>query len=93
MFDGTSWSTPREITTSAELDLISCPGGRSCLAIAEDTYLVGQTPHEDGPYTITVNGNTWGTPAKSPKAPLEAMSCATSRFCVGVIGGVAFTYR
>jgi hypothetical protein len=95
-YDGTAWSAPKEVTTSAELGLISCPGSNSCLAIAQDEYLVSNNVMKlQGPYTLAVSGLSWGSPVKSPssKGGFEALSCATADFCVGVIGSVEYTYR
>jgi hypothetical protein len=83
-YNGSSWSAPSQIDTTAEgIGLLSCASSSFC--IAADT---------EGKTTI-YNGSSWTTPADTTEPEgIGGLSCASSSFCVAIDwSGNALTYN
>jgi hypothetical protein len=82
-YDGTSWSRPTRLSSSAgEPDSVSCPTVSFCLAVdARDSS------------AFLFNGRTWSSaprindPAVSAEIGMASVSCASPGFCAAVDNG------
>ena len=88
-YDGTRWSRPARLSSSAgQPDSVSCPTIRFCLAVdAQDSA------------TFAFNGSRWSSaphihdPAPSSRRGMASVSCSAPSFCAAVDNGSdAFTF-
>ena len=89
-YDGTTWSRPARLSSSAgEPDSVSCPTVSFCLAVdARDSS------------AFAFNGSTWSSaprindPAASTQPGMASVSCSSTTFCAAVDNGAnAFTFN
>jgi hypothetical protein len=89
-YDGTRWSRPARLSSSAgEPDSVSCPTVSFCMAVdARDSS------------AFQFNGSTWASassindPASSTQPGMASVSCSSPRFCAAVDNGSnAFTFN
>jgi hypothetical protein len=89
-YDGTTWSRPGPLSSSAgEPDSVSCPTVSFCLAVdARDSS------------AFAFNGSTWRSaprindPAASTQPGMASVSCSSPTFCAAVDNGSnAFTFN
>jgi hypothetical protein len=90
MYDGTRWSRPARLSSSAgQPDSVSCPTVSFCLAVdARDSS------------ALVFNGSTWRSaprisdPVPSAQTGMASVSCASASFCAAVDhGSNAFTFN
>jgi hypothetical protein len=90
MYDGTMWSQPTGLSSSAgEPDSVSCPTVSFCMAIdARDSS------------AFLFNGSTWSSapsindPVPSTQTGMASVSCSSPSFCAAVDNGSnAFTFN
>jgi hypothetical protein len=98
-FNGTSFSRGTDATLTPQagfasyVNSISCTGTANCVAVAEQTKISGAVSWHG--WAETFNGSRWtravlGLPANT-QTFLDAVSCATSSYCVAVGGAGSFT--
>jgi hypothetical protein len=89
-YDGTTWSRPTRLSSSAgEPDSVSCPTVSFCMAVdARDSS------------AFLFNGSTWSSaprindPASSTQTGMASVSCSSPSFCAAVDNGSnAFTFN
>jgi hypothetical protein len=87
-WSGRSWSNPSQVASTndntSELNAISCATPSFCVAVD------GTANSSDGGYVYTFNGSNWTPEPVSTAAPLDAIACPESGFCVATTssGGV-----
>ncbi len=85
-WDGSTWSAPQVIDSyqgNAEmLYSVSCPTPSFCAAV------------DNLGYAVTFDGTSWAAPVlvAPDNSPVEAVSCASAKFCVAGIAGTGGTY-
>jgi hypothetical protein len=89
-YDGTTWSRPTRLSSSAgEPDSVTCPTASFCMAVdARDSS------------AFLFNGRTWSSgprindPASGTQPGMASVSCSSPRFCAAVDNGSnAFTFN
>jgi hypothetical protein len=80
-YDGSSWSAPVKIDSSAGLSSVSCPSASFCAAV------------DFRGNALTYNGSSWSAPVHIAGSSLRSVSCPSASFCAAVDdSGEAFTY-
>ncbi|MHB8262562.1 MAG: fibronectin type III domain-containing protein [Acidimicrobiales bacterium] len=85
-YNGTTWSAPVSIdtyqTNTVQLNSVSCPTPSFCAAV------------DSLGYTLTFNGSAWTSPAPidNDQEGIDAVSCASAKFCVAGISSTGGTY-
>ena len=98
-FNGTSFSRGTDATLTPQggyasyINSVSCTGTASCVAVAEQDKISGALSWHG--WAETFNGSRWTRAVLSLPANtqtfLDAVSCATSTYCVAVGGAGPFT--
>lgn len=99
-FNGTSFSRGTDATLTPQagfasyINSISCTGTAPCVAVAEQTKTTGAVSWHA--WAETFNGSRWARAVVSlptnTQTFLDAVSCATSTYCVAVGGAGSFTH-
>ncbi len=85
-WDGSTWSAPHVVDSyqgnAEELYSVSCPTPSFCAAV------------DNLGYAVTFDGTSWAAPAlvAPDNSPVEAVSCASAKFCVAGIESTGGTY-
>jgi hypothetical protein len=80
-FNGTAWSQPQPVPTSANPTSVSCPTATFCMLVA------------DSGSVLTFDGTHWAPSPQQPPQPLAGVSCTSPTFCLGATdSGPTFAY-